>query len=101
VSYTVARTLYDLYIEDASQHGARRIFGSKRGSSPRNQRKLHNEEQLHINTIYYQDVMGSTCNMYGRDENCKILKGRDHLGEQAIQGEDNIKMDFKEWYVKA
>jgi hypothetical protein len=23
------------------------------------------------------------------------------LGEQAIEGEDNIKMDFKEWYVKA
>jgi hypothetical protein len=29
--------------------------------------------------------MGSTCSMYGRDENCKILKEKDHLGELGIE----------------
>jgi hypothetical protein len=40
--------------------------------------------------------MGSTCNIYGRDENCKIQKGRDHLEELVIKWEDNIKTDFNE-----
>jgi hypothetical protein len=93
VLYTVVRTLWNLHIE-----GARRIFWPKRREVTQETREnCTMRSSLIFFTIYYQgdqvtDVMGSTCNMYSRDE-----KG-DHLREL---GEGNIKMDFKEWFCES